>query len=188
MDKKDIYEHLASIYLDASSKKRRKTKKHKGVWSPVVIAVAVAVVGIGVATYARFNAAVSPLHTETALILVNDAAKLNFHFDPAKKEVYSIGLNKLPLSAYKKLGFTIKKANFRDTISLRVEFANSFRETASIYLKDIPHRWKEYRIPFSEFKTLSDWSEMAALSFTVEEWNTREKRGIVYIDNVRVIK
>jgi len=29
---------------------------------------------------------------------------------------------------------------------------------------------------------------MKVLAFSIEEWNAKEKSGIIYIDNVRVVK
>jgi len=64
----------------------------------------------------------------------------------------------------------------------------TFKEKSEVYFKDIPHRWHEYRINLCEFKNVSDWSEMTNLLFTIEEWNVKEKRGVVFIDNVRLLK
>jgi hypothetical protein len=117
-----------------------------------------------------------------------DAAKINFHFNPAKKEIYSLNLNKLSMVRFKALGFSVKKANYFDRISLRVEFSNVYKEKSEVYFKDIPHKWETYTIKLSDFKSINDWTEMTDLVFSVEEWNAREKKGLVYLDNVRLIK
>src|SRR3989338_6351517 len=99
-----------------------------------------------------------------------------------------MGLNRLNLTRYKALGFAVKKANYQDSISLRVEFTNAFKEKSEVYFKDIPHKWHDYIIKLSEFKNVNDWSEMATLSFTVEEWNVKKKIGVVFVDNLRLLK
>ena len=189
MDKKDIYEHLASIYLDASSKtskKRRKDKGFPGVFrnlffvSSLVVVLLSVLLALNLKKNKMFN-------SELSLVLVSEAEKINFNFDPAKKEHYTIKLNNLDAMRYKQLGFAVKKANYADTISLRVEFANTFAEKSELYLKDISHKWHEYKIKLSDFKGIRDWSELASLTFTVEEWNTRENHGVVLIDNVRLL-
>ena len=78
--------------------------------------------------------------------------------------------------------------NISDTISLRVEFTSAYKEKSEVYVKNIPYRWQELTFNLSDFKNITDWSEIKDMSFTVEEWNTRENKGIVYIDNVRVLK
>lgn len=185
MDKKDLYEHLANIYLDASSKKKKKPKRNKNLNKIFFISI-IAALGLGFFLFTGIYRKKSLTLSEIALVLTPDAVKVNFNFDPAKKEIYSLNLNKLNLAGYKRLAFSLKKNNYFDNIALRVEFANIFNEKSFVYLKDIAHRWKDYQISFSDFKSISDWSEMTSLSFVVEEWNTKENRGVVYIDNVRV--
>ena len=191
MDKKEIYEHLAKIYLDASLKHK---KKRTGIFFSLLknryfsffIAI-IALSGLSFFTFS-YSKRSKPLNSEIALVLQPDVVKVNFHFDPVKKEIYSIYLNKLILTRFKALGFSVKKANYQDNISLRVEFTSAFKEKSEVYLKDISHRWQDYKISLSEFKNISDWSEMLRLSFIVEEWNVREKIGVVYIDNIRFLR
>lgn len=186
MDKKDIYEHLAKIYLDASSKRKKKTKYSK--FSKNLFWVSIVFI-FGAGTILLISPPKNKsFNSEVALIVSSDALKINFNFNPAKKEIYSVNLNKLDLSRFKALGFSVKRARYEDNLSLRVEFVNKFKEKSEVYLKDIPHKWQDYKIDFSEFKNISDWSEMLNLSFVVEEWNTKEKKGVLYIDNVRFIK
>lgn len=190
MDKKDIYEHLANIYLDASSgkKKQKKTGKAFGVKNLTLIGLALALM-LSFFFTAKNHYSRKPLPaTQIALVLYPDVLKINFNFDPAKKEICSINLNNLNLDRYSALGFSIKKDDPENNVSLRVEFTNSFKETAFIYLKEIPSKWNAYKIPFTEFKAISDWTEMSNLSFIVEEWNTAEKKDVVYIEDVKVLQ
>jgi len=187
MDKKDIYEHLAKIYLDASSKKKKKSKAHQSFFRKLFFISGVSVFAFGVFLFFAFNRN-KPLKSEIALLLQPDAVKINFHFDPAKKESYSLDLNKLDLTRFKTLGFSAKKVNSIGMISLRVEFINDFNEKSEVYFRDIPLKWQDYQTELSKFKNIGDWSSMTHLSFIVEEWNVKEKKGIIYIDNVRLAK
>jgi hypothetical protein len=187
MDKKDIYEHLAKIYLDASSKKENKKKAYPKVFKNLFLIIIVLVFTF---SFVFFNNSrkTKPFNSEVALVLLPDVVKINFHFDPVRKEIYTIDLNNLDLSRFKALGFSIRKANYYDDIILRVEF-NTFGEKSEIYLKDIPaFKWQDYKIALSEFKNISDWSKMANFSFVIEEWGVKEKKGIVYIDNLRLLR
>ena len=187
MEKKDIYEHLAKIYLDASSQRKDTKKKNHKVFKVSLLAGVAFVFGIGIFLSVQMNKK-EGLNSEVALVFAPEALKINFNFDPAKKESYSLALNKLNLARFRTLGFAVKKEDSNDSISLRIEFSNIYKEKAFIYLKDIPRRWQEYKINLSEFKGINDWSEMTELTFVVEEWNATQKEGIVYLDNVRMIK
>ena len=104
MDKKEIYEHLAKIYLDASSKtskKKRRSKTHSTIIRNLLITfVLVLTFGAGSSLWLNFNKKASQ-SSQIALYLVQDAAKINFNFDPAKRETFSLNLNNLNLTKYK---------------------------------------------------------------------------------------
>ena len=187
MDKRDIYEHLAKIYLDASSKKKKKSKAHLSFFRKPFFIIGIAVLLFSTFLFMAFNRDKS-LNSEIALVLQPDAVKINFHFDPAKKEIYSMDLNNLDIARFKTLGFSAKKVNSPGTITLRIEFVNEYNEKSEVYFQNIPLKWQDYRIDFSKFNRISDWSNMARLSFAVEEWNAKDKKGIVYIDNVRLLR
>ncbi|MFH0791316.1 MAG: hypothetical protein V2A64_06775 [Candidatus Omnitrophota bacterium] len=186
MDKKDIYEHLAKIYLDASSSKIKKNKRYFIPKNVLFLSFSLAIIFAGTVFF-NFQKN-KPLDSEIALVLQSDRIKINFNFDPAKKEVYLVNLNKLNLNKYKTLAFSIKKGSYKDSISLRVEFTNIFNEKSAAYITNIPHKWQEYKIDFSEFKNITDWSEMLNICFIIEQWNAKENHDIVYIDNIRFLR
>ncbi len=187
MDKKDIYEHLAKIYLDASSKKKKRNKGFPKLLNNLFVIAIFFSVAVGAALFSHLNGG-GNLNPETALILLHDPAKLNFNFDPAKKETYTLNLNRLNLTQTKALGFSLRNMHPKDTVSLRVEFSNAFKEKSEVYIKNVPGKWQDFKIGLTEFKNIHDWSEMQVLIFTVEEWNATQKKGVVYIDNIRLLK
>lgn len=191
MDKKEIYEHLARIYLDASSKKKKKTKEKQGVKNFFLVNLII-ISGVGLFLFiSHKNKLITSkpnITSELALVLHSDIVKLNFNFDPAEKEIYSMNLDGLDLRRFKVLGFSVRKANFDDKITLRIEFTNTLKESSEVYIRDIKsYKWHECHIALSDFKNISSWSEMANLSFIIEERNVKEKKSIVYIDNVRLL-
>ncbi|MCX5703104.1 MAG: hypothetical protein NT066_01205 [Candidatus Omnitrophica bacterium] len=187
MDKKDIYEHLAEIYLDASSKRKKRRKAKPSIFQNRFFISIAFILALAGALFYNFQKN-SPFKSEISLVLLSDAAKINFHFDPAKKEIYALDLNKLNLGRFKALAFSVKNASYPNPISLRIEFTNTFKEKSEVYIKNIPNKWKDYRIDLSGFRGLHDWSEISTLTFGIEEWNTKDKRGVVYIDNVRLLR
>ncbi len=185
MEKKDIYEHLAKIYLDntpAYKNNKSKTEDYK-IYIFVAIAVVIVVSSLFLIPFSHRNSV-----SETSIVLSPDPVKINYKFDPIKKESYSFDLKRLNIAGFKSLVFSAKKSNFNDAVSVRVEFISNYKEHSEIYIKDVPGKWKEYSIDLAEFKSISEWSQMSGLVFTVEEWNTRNDKGIIYIDNVRFIK
>jgi len=188
MDKKDINEYLAKIYLDASSKRKRKGKEYTRLFRNLFIGASSLVVILAVALILPAALSRNPENSEIALVLAPDAVKINFHFDPARKECFNIPLNQLDMSKYKALAFSVKKVRYTDTVNLRVEFINQYKEKSEAYLQDIPAKWGEFKIELVKFKGISDWSKMSQLAFIIEEWNVRDKRGVVYVDNVRFTK
>ncbi len=190
MNKKEIYEHLANIYLDASSKSSK--KKHRiNFYSKSIQKIAL----IGLVMFLGLGSLVTYSHVQNrnhpgqiALFLYQDTAKINFNFDPAKKETFFLNLKQLNLSKYKSLAFSVRKTNPKDIISLRIEFTNRFNERSEVYIKDILNKWGEQKIDFERFAKMNDWTQMKELAFSVEEWNVREKSGIVFLDNIRVLK
>ncbi len=187
MDKKEIYEHLARIYLDASSKKKKRTKNHLRLYSNLSIISLVLLVGAGVTLFSLASQK-NKIAAETALFITNYPAKINFNFNPAKKESFTVKLNKLNLNHFKTLAFSVKNTNPKDIISLRIEFTNAFKEKSEFYLRNVPSKWKEFRIAFLDFKNITNWSEMYSLSFSVEEWNSQSEKGVLYVDNIRFLR
>ena len=187
MDKKDIYEHLAKIYLDASSKKKKRNKSYPKLFQNLFIVSIFVAVGLTTTLFTSL-ARRQTLNSETALVLQNGPAKINFNFDPAKKEIYSINLNRLNINHSRALAFSARNMYPKDKIALRIEFSNAFKEKSEIYLQNIPSKWKDFRVDLTEFKNINDWSEITTLAFSVEEWNASNKKGLVYIDNVRLLK
>ncbi len=188
MNKHDIYEHLAEIYLDASPAQKNKKKVHAQLFKNLFLSgiaflfILTVFVVLGTSRKKSFHM------TEVALVITSEPLKINFNFDPAKKEIYTLNLNNLDLSKYKSLGFSVKKVSFRNKISLKVEFTTPFREKSEVYIKEIPRNWKDYKLSLAEFQKISDWTHMKNLSFIVEEWNAKEKKDVIYIDNVRFLK
>ncbi|MFA5411648.1 MAG: hypothetical protein WC321_07350 [Candidatus Omnitrophota bacterium] len=193
MDKKDIYEHLAKIYLDASSKKKKSTKKNKNPKALFFTGLALIFIfsAISLSFFAKTkNAGSKPnVTSEFVFVLEPDIVRMNFNFDPVKKELYALSLNKLNLASFKALRFSARKADFDAKVVLKVEFTNAAKESSEILIADLTSfKWQDYKIPLSAFKNIKDWHEIESLSFAVEEKDTKNKKGIVYIDSVRLLR
>ncbi|MCM8771325.1 MAG: hypothetical protein NC936_05630 [Candidatus Omnitrophica bacterium] len=192
MDKKELYEHLAKIYLDSSRKHQRKRKNQQYLIKPLHLYIGLAILVLILSpflikTIFSRNDTFSSEY-RTALVIQPDVIKLNYNFSAAKKEIYTIPLKDLNLSSYKVLAFTAKKSQEKGNVSLRIELTNSFKEKSEVYISGLSSKWKDYSINLDSFKKITDWSEIKELLFIVEEWNTKEKNNVVYIENIKFLK
>jgi len=190
MDKREVYEHLAKIYLDASNKykKKKKKPKHLGLYQNFFLVIFLVALGLTLGLPYRLKQKQKTPFLETSLLILDTPSKLNFNFNPAKKETLSINLNGTNLSSFKELGFSVKNTNPKNLVSLRVELTNSFKEKSEVYIKNVSGKWQEFRISLLDFKKITNWSKVQSLCFTLEEWNVSQHKGIVYVDNVRFLK
>jgi len=199
MVKKDIYEHLADIYLDASSKKKnKKARKAPDIFQNLFLASSVVIFVLIILLFnaQRNNEALSTylgknktINSQIVFALQPNIVRINFNFDPAKEEAYRINLNELNVARFRALGFLVRKANYEDQIILKVECSNASNEKSETYFYKIPsYKWEEYKVNLSDFKGIKDWSKMTALSFIVEQQNVKQKKGIVYLDNIRFLR
>ncbi len=190
MEKKDIYEHLAKIYLDTPLKRQERvtglSRKNQKFFRFSIVALMVSLVLLAVGVLIFFHKKAVPVSSEKLQVLVSEAVRMDFNFDPAKKSIYTVNLNKANLIKFHQLEFSVKKIDYKKSVSLRIEFSNTFNEKSEVYIKDILSRWQNYKIPFTDFKNISDWSEATRLSFIIEEWNSGERKGALYLDNVRL--
>jgi len=187
-----MYEYLAKTYLEPAKKKKSTRKKQKilllilsGASLALFLTVAVTVVSI-----ARKKSITSPyLNREFSLVLIPGPIKINYDFKVAGKiEVFDFELNDLNASRFNFLEFNIKKLDYNNKISVKIEFVNSLKEKSEIYISDIPSRWKKVSLPLERFNKITDWRSLQNLMFAIEEWNASQKEGVIYIDDVKLIK
>jgi len=187
---KEIYEHLASVYLDSSQEKKKKYyTSPKSIFKNLVkFTFAGVILCVIIIQMATKYIAKSPPASQLTLILEDSITKINYDFNQAKKEAAVFDLKDMNLFGFKSLGFRLRKGNYRDNLHMRVEFVSGFKEASEIYIKQIPNRWENFKIGLVEFKDIGDWSRMRQLLFIIEEWNAQVKKGTVYIDDVRFLK
>ncbi len=189
MEKKDIYEHLANIYLDTTLKRPINLKKTT-LPKRIIFISAVLVFCLAAAVIFLLARTRKPAFSQVSLVVLPGLQKINYAFDPVRKEAYAIDLKGLNLAGYRALGFSIRKDGYeaQAEVTIRVEILSTYKEKSEIYLAKIPSSWQEHLLALKDFKTISDWSDLKSLAFVIEEWNVQNKRGSVYIDNVRFVR
>jgi hypothetical protein len=188
--KKDIYEHLADIYLDASykSKSKQKPKYHLRFKNLAFIGIAI----ISVPTIFLFTA-LNRQPSSSALILQPRIVTINLNTSSPQSEIHSINLDRKDLSRYKTLAFSVRKdSTYQPRLTLRVKLTSAQKQKSEMYLDPISSQWSEYTLKLNDFQSINSWSKMLNLSFIIDEHNvsTNEKpqSGAVYIDNVRLLR
>ena len=187
-DTKDIYEHIAKVYLD-TSRSKKKTSRPKLRW------VTLPKIGLSIAVIALIVAPLIVIFQDrvlssgrVALVLNDSVTKINYDFNHIKKETALFSLQGINLNDFKTLTFRARKTHYKEILHLNVEFISNFNEEARIYVKHIPAKWQEYRIALADFEGISNWSNLKEIVFAVEEWNSQTKKGVLYIDNIRFFK
>jgi hypothetical protein len=190
MNRTEVYDHLAKIYLDASSKTKRKKRRkdYSRIVPGLFVAGTVALLCWVIIFFfisARNN---KLLGSNITLAFTQEALKMDSNLDPAKKENCTLNLKNLNFKPFKTLALSVMKAEAQRNISVRIQLVNSLKEKSEMYLRNISNRRQDYRINLADFKGISNWSKISELSFVMEEWKVSSKKGVVYIDNVRLLK
>lgn len=188
MEKRDIYEHLARIYLDGTSvksgaKKKGKSRDVRQYLFFALLAIPFIVLLVSAIPYRHREIS----RREMSLVLSTEPLKISLPLNSAKKQIYSFDLKKLSVARYKSIAFALKKSRESDKLAVRVEFNNAYKERSEVYLYDISSKWQEYHLNLSDFGKITDWTEMESVSFILEEWNSKDGRGHLYVDNVRFL-
>lgn len=116
--------------------------------------------------------------------------KIAYDFTDDISEVKSISLElkETDLSGYYFLGLSariepLNPGPIKDA-ALRIEIENSRKEKSEYYLKGVSGSWQEFRVPLAYFESLSDWSGVTRIHFSLEPWNTRVEKGTLYVDGI----
>jgi hypothetical protein len=185
---KEVYDYLAKVYLDEASKRREPRPKRRPIFIYAYVGLSlILIAGLTIALFSLIRQK-GAAKKDFALIIEPGLTRISFNFDLAKKETLSYNLDDLNLRNYKALGFFVRTANPKHELHLRIELRNRYGEKSEFYLSDISGRWYDFKVDLADFKDITNWSNMSELRFVIEDWNTRVKKGRVYIDNVRFVK
>jgi len=114
--------------------------------------------------------------------------KLEYTVD-SKNPAYNgfwMALPNIDVSGYDNLSFWVKgdaKAGY--TTVFKVELKNAAKQVGRYYVTNVTDQWQEMVILLSEFKGLADRSNMTEMVLVFEDRIASNKKGIIYIDDVR---
>ncbi|MEK6715507.1 MAG: hypothetical protein AABY43_05645, partial [Candidatus Omnitrophota bacterium] len=194
MKNKEIYDRIADTYLGKNNnKKNNQRKKKKWFISLTVINVLILLTVFFLYKFVLSNprgegGAGDKSSASVYILSQRYPIKLAYDLIPPSLGVknFTFSLPLVDASKFNALRLRVRgddRAGF--SAVLKVEIKSERNEKDSYYLKGISGRWQDFSIGLSEFKNITDWSNIAELSFIFEDWNVSEKRGVLYIDNIR---
>ena len=192
--KKEISDHIAQTFFEKKRSPQKQAKKHASYRIRVLLFLLSALFVL-----AALKLIVSVRHEtlyvarRLTLATHDGPYRLDFNFlnrATSKVETMSIEIPDIDLREYRKIRFSLRLTgddNQKDGI-VKVSLINKRKEASSLYLRNVGHSWKRIEIPREDFRSLHDWSHLSQLSFSLEEWNVRPKKGVLLIDGVEFVK
>ena len=98
-------------------------------------------------------------------------------------------LQNLDASKYDNVAFQVKgDAKIGYTTVFKVEIKNASKQVGRYYVTNITDQWQDIVIPLKEFKGLNDLSNLTELVIVFEDRIASNKKGVIYLDDIRFIK
>ena len=187
MTRDDIYNHLAQVYLGKRTDTGKKKKQQMSAW--LVINIFITVIIFASAFYgltAFLTSHDSSLQSRVIFSLHNGPVRIEYDlsdsFSPVK--TFVLDIPSIDAAKYNKIQFSIRGKEEGAPGIVKVVMKNQRNEEAAYYVQGVGFDWQEFSIPLSEFKQISDWSNLTDISFVLESWNVDNTKGLVLIDNL----
>ena len=187
MNREDIYDHLAQVYLGKRKEVDVKKKKQINAW--LVINIFITFIIFASATYgltAFLAQKRSDANSNILFSLHNGPVQLEYNFQDTlhPSESFALTIPKMDITKYKNFQFSIRAKDSGTPGVLKVVLRNDKNEISSYYIQGVGRKWKEFTVPLEDFKQITDWSTIEDVSFVLETWNVESKKGIILIDNI----
>lgn len=98
-------------------------------------------------------------------------------------------LQNLDASKYDNVAFRVKgdtKAGY--TTVFKVEIKNASKQVGRYYVTNVTDQWQDVVIPLKDFKGITDYSNMTEFVIVFEDRIASNKKGVIYIDDIRFTK
>ena len=119
------------------------------------------------------------------------AMKLDYDVDssnPAYNGFWML-LPNLNGSNYDNLSFWIKgDSDDGYTTVFKTELKNAARQTGRYYVTNVTDQWQEVVVPLSDFKGLTDLTNLTEFVIVFEDRVASNKDGVIYIDDIKLTK
>jgi len=187
MTRDEIYDHLAQVYLGKRNKLEQKKKKESNAWLVINIVIAVLILASTFYGLSAFLAKRGELLESKIIFALNNGPirvsyDLNEPFPQIKR--FTLTVPEVKLERYKKINFSMRGFNSGYPGVVKIILRNQKNETAEYYAQNINTHWKNFSVPLTDFKNITDWSNLTEIEFVLEAWNIEKKRGMVLIDGL----
>lgn len=186
MTREEIYEHLASVYLG-----KRKAKKKRFSFLKILLFINLIAAVLLSSIYFIKNYRTIIIKQEKqdksiSLALNYYPLRLAYTFPKNTPQIknFSLHLPNISVEDYDSLVFNIRGYKNGLPRILKVSLENKKKEKSAYYLNHITTKWQKITIPLSEFKEITDWSNLKKLSFIIEAWNIDNEKVYVLIDDI----
>ncbi len=190
MDKEEIYEHLAQVYLGKKSQQQVETKKNINILRlPKEVKAFLMVFAVALTFYtltAFFSKRDENLKTNILFALNNSPIRLTYNLNDPFPQVkdFSITIPKIDIAKYKSLNFSMRGLEEGYPDIVKVVLKNKKNEIAFKYIEGVNLKWKQHSIALEDFSGITDWSALSEVSFVLEAWNVKKKKGIILIEDI----
>ncbi len=187
MTRDEIYDHLAQVYLGKRDRLDEKKRKPFNAWLVINIVITLMIL---MSTFYGLTAFLTRRgdYSRNSIIfaLTNGPVRVNYNLNEPFPQVktFSFLIPGMNIAKYSHLSFSIRGLEEGSPGVVKVIMKNKRNETAFYYIKEVGLNWQEVDIPFKEFDTITDWTSVSEVSFVLEAWNARKKKGAILIEDV----
>jgi hypothetical protein len=187
MNRDEIYDHLAKVYLGKkNSVQETKKKKLSAAWLMMNIIITLFIL---VSSFYGFTAFLNrqqiDLKNRVVYSLNNNpiriAYNLDYPFPPVK--TFSLPIPSRDVSKFDKLNVSLRGMDEGYPGVVKLVLSNQKNEKATYFIEDVGLGWQHLTIPLDKFK-MTDLTSVTDVAFVLESWNVQSKTGIVLIDDI----
>jgi len=190
MNRDEIYDHLAQVYLGKRSHEDTKKKKQFNAWLFInVITTLVIFASVFYGMTAFFTHKRPALEDKIFYLVHNGPVKIEYDFrntmEPKRR--FSLDIPDVDATKYQDFRFMVRSKEEGTPGIIKVVVANMLGEVAYYYVQGINMGWHEVSIPLAEFKQITDWTRLKDISCVIESWNVDDKTGVILIDDISFV-
>lgn len=185
MTRDEIYDHLAQVYLGKRKSADDDHKQKFNTWLVLNVLITLMILASAFYGLTAFLVNREGLRSNVMYALHNGPIRISYDLNNPYPQVktFSLSVPEMDVAKYQELKFSVRGMSTSPGI-VKVVLRNRRNEQASFFVKNVGTGWAEVSIPFSEFKEITDWSQMTDVSFVLEAWNAETKKGTLLIDNL----
>jgi hypothetical protein len=187
MNKDEIYDHLAQVYLGKRRKEQDAHKKEFNAWLLINIFITVIIFASAFYGFSAFLVQKgSFLDRGVVFALHRGLVRMEYDFNNAgtPEKSFSLSIPSMDIAKYSKLHFAIRAREEGTPGIVKIVLRNKKNETAYFYVKNVGLSWQNVDIPLETFKDISDWTNLNEVSFVLESWNVEKNKGMVLIEDI----